>query len=345
MPALAIADALKARGARVSFIGTPRGLETELVPGQGYELDLADLRGLERRLSPRTLLFFWSLVKGAIDCARILRRRRPDAIVGGGGYVSWAPVFLGALTRRPTLIIELDSHMGLANRALSPFARRVALCFDIPGRTGGKYFHAGRPLSPALLAATPEAGRKQFGLTPDLPVVLVTGGSLGARSINDACVEAFGRGLLDFQLVHVSGRRDHESVKNRLRAAGGGSKNYHLLDYTDKLPLAMAAADLVVGRSGASVLEVSALGKPAILVPYPHATADHQLQNAQWMAAAGAARIIIDAELSARTLSAAVTGLLADREQLAAMAAASAGLTERGGADRIASVIFEMTDH
>lgn len=315
------------------------------MPRQGYELDLANLRGLERKPSPRTLLFFWSLIKGTIDCARILRRRHPDAIVGGGGYVSWAPVFLGALTRRPTLIIELDSHMGLANRALSPLATRVALCFDIPGRTGGKYFHAGRPLSPSLLAATPEAGRREFGLGPGLPVVLVTGGSLGARSINDACVQAFGQGQLDFQLIHVSGKRDYESVKYRLQEAGGTPENYHLLDYTDKLPLAMAAADLVVGRSGASVLEVSALGKPAILVPYPYATADHQLQNAQWMTAAGAARIITDAELSARTLSAAIAGLLADRARLAAMAAASAGLTERGGAARIATEIYEITNH
>ncbi|MHB1390485.1 MAG: UDP-N-acetylglucosamine--N-acetylmuramyl-(pentapeptide) pyrophosphoryl-undecaprenol N-acetylglucosamine transferase [Thermoleophilia bacterium] len=345
MPALAIADALKARGARVSFIGTRRGLETRLVPEQGYELDLADLRGLERKPSLATLFFFWSLIRGTIDCARILRRRKPDAIVGGGGYVSWAPVLLGALTRRPTLIIELDSHMGLANRALVPLATRVALCFDIPGRTGGKYFHAGRPLSPALLAATEESGREEFGLKPDLPVVLVTGGSLGARSINDACVEAFGRKELDFQLIHVSGKRDYESVKQRLQEAGGGPENYHLLDYTDKLPLAMAAADLVVGRSGASVLEVSALGKAAILVPYPYATADHQLHNAEWMAAAGAARIITDAELSARTLSDAVTGLLADRARLATMAAASAGLKQRGGAERIATTIFEITNH
>ena len=220
VPALAIAEALRDRGAEVSFIGTGRGLETQLVPRAGYPLDLADLRGLERKLSLRTLLFFWSLLKGTLDCARILRRRRPGVVVGGGGYVSWAPVFLGALTRRPTLIVELDSHMGLANRALAPLATSVALCFDIPGRRGKKYFHASRPLGRQLLEATPEEGRHRFGLRKDSPVVLVSGGSLGARSVNEACVEAFGSGALDFQLVHVSGKRDHEAVEARLNELG-----------------------------------------------------------------------------------------------------------------------------
>lgn len=300
------------------------------------------MRGFDRKLSLRTLFFFWSLIKGIIDSARILRRRRPDAVVGGGGYVSWAPVFLAALARRPTLIVELDSHMGLANRALAPLARRVALCFDIEGRTGVKYVRTGRPLSRELLDATPDAGRRQFGLRGDLPVVLITGGSLGARSINTACVEAFGGGRLPFQLMHVSGTRDYGMVKKRLEALGADPQNYHLLDYTDKLPLAMAAADLVVGRSGASVLEVAALGKAAILVPYPYATADHQTRNAEWMAAAGAAEIIPDGQLDAQTLRSHVEALLGDPGKLSTMSRAGAGLCDLGGAEKIADEIFKI---
>ncbi|MFA5810670.1 MAG: glycosyltransferase, partial [Thermoleophilia bacterium] len=132
VPALALAGALSDKGAAVSFIGTGRGLEKELVPQSGYELDMADLRGLERKLSLRLFLFLWSLAKGSIDCLGILRRRRPDVVVGGGGYVSWAPVFTAWLTRRPTLIVELDSHMGLANRVLVPFVKRVCMSFAIP---------------------------------------------------------------------------------------------------------------------------------------------------------------------------------------------------------------------
>ncbi len=342
MPALALAGALTAKGARVTFIGTGRGLETELVPQAGYELDLADLRGLQRRLSPQIFLFIWSLIKGSADCARILKKRRPDVVVGGGGYVSWAPVFTAFLMRKPTLIVELDSYMGLANRVLAPLVKRVALSYEIPGRDGGKYLLAGRPMSRDLLEATAPAGREKFGLREDAPVVLASGGSLGARSINLACVEAFGVSHLPFQLVHVSGRRDFEVVKKLLRERGADPDNYHLLDYTVDLPLAAAAADLVIGRSGASVLEMAALGKPAVLVPYPYATADHQLKNAEWMVAAGAAEIILDADLSGLALKRKVEMLLGDRGRLAGMAAASARLGERDGAGKISDEIFAI---
>ncbi len=342
MPALALAGALTDRGARVSFIGTRRGLEKELVPGAGYELDLADLRGLERRFSARIFLFIWSLFKGSLDCLRIIGRRQPDVVVGGGGYVSAMPAFMAALMRRRVVIMELDSHMGLANRFLAPFAGRVCLSFSIPGRESGKYVLTGRPLGKNLLEATPEAGRRAFGLRDEAPVVLVSGGSLGARSLNLACAEAFGRGPLSLQLVHVSGRRDFGMLKRKLREQGADLENYHLLDYTNDLPLAMAAADLVVGRSGASVLEVAALGKPALLVPYPYATADHQRQNAEWMAAAGAAEVVRDEELSGTLFRDRVTSLLGDRKRLAAMARAGAALGERDGAGKVAAEIFGL---
>ena len=342
VPALALAEALSDKGAAVSFIGTGRGLEKELVPQSGYELDMADLRGLERKLSLRVFPFLWSLVKGSIDCLGILRRRRPDVVVGGGGYVSWAPVFTAWLTRRPTLIVELDSHMGLANRVLVPFVKRVCTSFAIPGREGGKYLYAGRPFGRKLLTATADMGRKVFGLKQDMPVVLVTGGSLGALSINVACVEAFGGGPLSFQLIHVSGRRDYEMMEKRLQKEDTDSENYHLLDYTGDLPLATAAASLVVGRSGASILELAALGKPALLVPYPYATGDHQRKNAEWMAGAGAAEVLADDEVSGETLKARVNNLISNTDRLADMAQASARLGKLGAAERIAAEIFDL---
>jgi UDP-N-acetylglucosamine--N-acetylmuramyl-(pentapeptide) pyrophosphoryl-undecaprenol N-acetylglucosamine transferase len=342
VPALALADALRDRGAAVSFIGTGRGLETKLVPAAGYELDRADLRGLERRLSLKFVLFLWSLVKGSIDCLAILKRRRPAVVVGGGGYVSAMPVFWAALGRKRTMIVELDSHMGLANRFLAPLVDRIALSFPIDGREGPKYLAAGRPMSQALLQADASEGRRRFGLRDDSPVVLVMGGSLGARSINQASVEAFGQGRLPFQLVHISGRRDYESVKKQLEGQGYDHDNYHLLDYTDDLPVAEAAASLVVGRAGASVQELAALGKPALLVPYPHATADHQSSNARWMADAGAAEVIGDSSLDAATLAGAVNGLLKDEGKLRRMAEASSSLVTGGGAGIIADEIMKL---
>lgn len=343
VPALALAGALTRRGAAVSFIGTGRGLETQLVPEAGYELDLADLRGLERRLSLRVCPFIWSLFAGARDCRRILRQRQPDVVVGGGGYVSAIPVFMAALKRRPTLTVELDSYMGMANRVLAPLVDRVCLSFPIAGREGGKYMLTGRPLPERLLTATAAEGRALLGLRADRRVVLVTGGSLGARSINLACAQAFGRGaLLDLQLVHVSGKRDHEMIRRILQEQGADPENYHLLDYTNDLPRLMAAADLVVGRAGASVMELAALGKPALLVPYPHATADHQMRNAEWMAAAGAAVIVPDRQLTGEVLGDRIASLLGSPERLRRMAAASAALGRRDGADRIAVQVFRL---
>jgi UDP-N-acetylglucosamine--N-acetylmuramyl-(pentapeptide) pyrophosphoryl-undecaprenol N-acetylglucosamine transferase len=232
--------------------------------------------------------------------------------------------------------------MGLANRALVPWARKVALSFPIPGREGGKYFLSGRPMSRALLDADATRGRELFSLNADTEIVLVYGGSLGARSINLACVEAFGHPMLDFQLVHVSGRRDYQMLKNTLQKKGYDHKNYHLLDYTNDLPQATAAADLVVARSGASILELAALGKPALLVPYPYATADHQRKNAEWMASAGAAEMILDDELTSTVLEEKIRGLLTDRQRLERMGAASSELGSRDGAGRVAAEIFKM---
>jgi UDP-N-acetylglucosamine--N-acetylmuramyl-(pentapeptide) pyrophosphoryl-undecaprenol N-acetylglucosamine transferase len=317
-------------------------LERELVPAAGYELDLANLRGLERKLSWQSILFLWSLFKGSIDCRRILRHRQPDVVVGGGGYVSWAPVFVASLSRVPTLIMELDSHMGLANRVLAPLSRRVALSFPIAGRDSDKYFISGRPMGRGILDADAATGRQSFSLTEDAPVVLVYGGSLGARSINLACAEAFGHGRLDFQLVHISGRRDYQMMQDTLQKQGYDHENYHLLDYTGKLPHATAAADLVVARSGASILELAALGKPALLVPYPYATADHQRKNAEWMVAAGAAEMIIDSELTSAVIKEKISSLLADQGHLEQMAAASRELGSSDGAARVAEEIGRM---
>lgn len=340
---MAVAEALTDEGAEVSFIGARGGLEQELIPKAGYELDLAELRGLERSLSAKNLRFLWAMIKGTVDSAFVLSRRRAAVVVGFGGYASWAPIFTAWLLHRRRLIVELDSHMGLANRALSPLADRVALCFDIPGRSGNKYIRSGRPLSQKFLSATAEEGRKAFGLRADMPAVLVTGGSRGAASVNMACVRAFGTGALDFQLLHVSGRRDYPEMRKILVDGGYDRRNYHLLDYTNDLHLALAAADLVVGRSGASVQEIAAMGKPAVLIPYPYATGAHQQKNAEWLKTAGAAVIVPDEQLTAEALRATVNDLLQDRNKLEKMGAAAAGLVRKDGAQRIAAEILTLS--
>jgi UDP-N-acetylglucosamine--N-acetylmuramyl-(pentapeptide) pyrophosphoryl-undecaprenol N-acetylglucosamine transferase len=288
--------------------------------------------------------------------------------MGGGGYVA-GPVGLAALTLRiPLVLTEADSHLGLTNRLLAPFARRVCLAFPIAGRDGPRYRVTGRPiLAPAL---DRRAARERFGIGPEETCVLVFGGSLGARSINLAAVEAFAcrpsiggpsptiesspatvsssaigssstglsRTDADFRVLHVCGVRDYAELAERDLAEG-----YDLREY---LPLeeflqALAAADLAVARSGGSVFEIVAHGLPAILVPYPHASGDHQGENARWMSQAGAAIAIPDEELSAARLAREVAVLLADRPRLAAMAAAARALARPEAAREVARELLD----
>ncbi len=260
---------------------------------------------------------------------RILRRHRPDAVLGGGGYVA-GPVGLAALARRiPLVLAEADSHLGVTNRLLAPGARRVCLAFPIEGRAGDRYRVTGRPVPPR---DTDRAGaRERFGIGAGELCVLVFGGSLGARSINEASVAAFADA--PFRVLHVAGRRDFASL------ASPGS-HYDLRDYVTPFGAALAAADLSVARSGGSIFELAQYGLPAVLVPYPHASADHQTENARWMERAGAAVVIPDAELSATRLARCVAELASDPTRLAAMAAASRRLARPNAAADIAHEIM-----
>ena len=339
VPALAVADALRAEGAEVEFVGGTRA-EAQLVPAAGFPLHEIAVAGLHRR-NPLRALRALALAAAAVPRARrLLRRLAPDAVMGGGGYVA-GPVGVAALSLRiPLVLTEADSHLGVTNRLLAPFARRVCLAFALPGRDGSRYRVTGRPV-PAP-ARDRDAARAHFGIAPEQTCVLVFGGSLGARSINLAAVEAFAGA--PFHVLHVSGRRDHAELAARtLTGTGELPREYDLREY---LPLAefaeaLAAADLVVARAGGSVFEIVANGVPAVLIPYPHASADHQSANARWMADAGAAVMIADGELSGARLGCEVAALLADRERLRAMAAAAAGLARPGAARDVARELLE----
>ncbi len=339
-PALAVAAEAAVRGARVVVVTTPGQVERVAAEYQTFALEL---RGFSRKLAPREHLTTLRLLAAAVPgVGRILKEVRPDVAVGGGGFASGPVVALAALRGIPGLALEADAHLGVANRLLRPFVRRVCLSFPIAGLEPPKYVLTGRPLGPAQLAATAAEGREAFALRADLPVVLAFGGSQGAQSINRACIDAFGGRELGFQLVHVCGPRNHDAVRAELEAKGERFERYRLVPYTDRLAAAMAAADLVVARSGGSVAELAALGKPAILVPYPHATADHQRKNARWLVAGGAALRVDDAELGGNLIGRLVADLLGDPRRLAAMAAASAALGRPDATRRVVDEIEKI---
>jgi UDP-N-acetylglucosamine--N-acetylmuramyl-(pentapeptide) pyrophosphoryl-undecaprenol N-acetylglucosamine transferase len=330
VPAIAVADALRAEGAEVSFVGGQRA-EAELVPAAGYPLDPIRVEGISRT-NPLAALRAGAKAGFALRTAlRILRGRGADAVLGGGGYVA-GPVGLAAVLRRvPLVLTEADSHMGLSNRLLAPRARRVCLAFPIEGREGGRFLVTGRPVPPRTAERGP--ARAALGIGADELCVLVFGGSLGARSINQAAVAAFADA--PYRVLHIAGRRDI----GQLRSPG---PHYDLRDYLTPFGEALAAADLAVARAGGSIFELAQYGLPALLVPYPHATADHQTANARWMQHGGAARVIADAELTPERLRAEVDALLLDPERpaLAAMAAASARLARPDAARAVARVVL-----
>jgi UDP-N-acetylglucosamine--N-acetylmuramyl-(pentapeptide) pyrophosphoryl-undecaprenol N-acetylglucosamine transferase len=362
VPALAVADALRARGAEVTFIGGERA-EAQLVPAAGYPLHTIAVAGLHRRNPLRAARALVLAVRAFVRARALLGQLRPDAVMGGGGYVS-APVGLAALTRHiPLVLTEADSHLGLANRALAPFARRVCLAFPPAGtnpdtgpptsgttaggqagrlplgrrRTcggGRRYRVTGRPIPPPHEDRA--AARARLGIEPGETCVLVFGGSLGARSINLAAIEAYSGAA--FHVLHICGRRDHPELVARPRPQG-----YDLREYLDlaEFAQALAAADLVVARAGGSLFEVAAHGRPAILIPYPHAAADHQAANARWMEQGGAAVVVPDGELSAARLARETAALLADPQRMRTMAAAARRLARPEAAEAVAGELLE----
>lgn len=332
MPALAVADALRERGAEVLFIGADRA-ERSLVPAAGYSFEEISVSGLDRRNPLRAL-------RALAQSARALRRSRAllaaahiDVVMGGGGYVA-GPVALAAWTRRiPIVLTEADSHLGVANRALAPLARRVCLAFPIAGRGGKRYRVTGRPVAPPT--ADREAARAAFGIEQGEQLVLVFGGSLGSRTINTAALDGLdGAG---FRVLHICGTRDWPELRERPRGPG-----YELLEYLERgeFAQALAASDLVVARAGGSIFEIAAYGRPSILVPFPAASADHQATNAAWMEHAGAAVVLADSECSGTRLAAEVGRLAGDRARLEAMGRAARALARPEAAAEVATIVL-----
>jgi UDP-N-acetylglucosamine--N-acetylmuramyl-(pentapeptide) pyrophosphoryl-undecaprenol N-acetylglucosamine transferase len=339
VPALAVADALRAGGAHVEFVGGERA-EAELVPAAGYPFHRLRTRGIDRGNPLRAAGALVLAAAATGGARRLLRRIGADAVLGGGGYVA-GPVCLAArLLRLPLVLTEADSHLGMSNRLLAPFAKRVCLAFPIPGLDGDRYLVTGRPLPAGTGRADRGAARERFGLPAQGPCLLVFGGSLGARRLNHAALDAFGSAA-PCAVLHASGRRDYEELRARLDELGSPA-HYRLFPYIEPFADALAAADLVAARAGGSVFEVAAAGLPAVLVPYPDATAGHQRTNAGYMEGSGAACVVPDDELDGPRLAKEVGALLGAPQRMAGMARAARAVARPDAADRIAAELLAL---
>lgn len=317
----------------VTFAGSPDRVEARLVPERGYPFDAFRIAGFPRRPGLRLLRALGLAVASPAACLRILGRRRPDVVLGGGGYVAGPMVLAAWLRRIPAALTEADAHLGLANRLAAPFAERLFLAYPIDG-VNGKARIVGRPIPSTSRPVARDEARRRFELPQDGPVVLVFGGSLGARTLNEAAVAAWGAG--GPAVLHLSGERDYEALRGRV-----SRPDYRLLPFVDDFGAALAAADIVVSRAGGSVWEIAAAGKPAILVPYPDATANHQRKNAEHFDRAGGAEIVVDAQAGER-VPLLVATLLGNPERLAAMGAAMRAAAKPDAAERIADELIVL---
>ena len=315
------------------FAGSPDRVEARLVPEAGFELDSFPISGLPRRPGVELVRSIFRAGGAVRESRRILKRRQPDVVLGAGSYVAGPMVLAAAIMRIPTALTEADAHLGLANRLAAPFAERVFLSYELDGRGPPKYLVVGRPI-PKRSRSLPRAeARRRLGLPSDAKILGVFGARAGAKSLNDFAVETWGEG--GPVVLHLSGERDHDELQPRVRRP-----DYHLLPSVDDFGAALSSVDLALSRSGGTVWELAAAGLPAVLVPYPHATADHQTKNARYFEGGRGAVVVPESRLN--DAAGIVESLLADNAQLRAMSEAMRALAKDDAADRIAEEVLAL---
>ena len=335
-PGLALADALAARGASVTFVGTAAGIEARAVPAAGYPLRLLPGRQLRGGGAARVVAGLASTAGGTLRALVLLGELRPRLVVGVGGYASVAVVIAAALRRVPTVLLEQNVVPGAATRVLARLARRICVGFaeSIAFLPHARAVHTGNPVRADLIRPRPPRAR---------PGLLVFGGSAGAHRLNQAMLDALGRlgpTLATLDLTHQTGAADLETVRAGYAARGLAAR---VEPFIADMGAAYAAADLVVARAGATTCaELTAVGLPAILVPYPYAADDHQRRNAEVLVRAGAAEMILDAALDGERLATALRALLADAGRRATMAVRARALGRPDAAERVAEECLRL---
>jgi UDP-N-acetylglucosamine--N-acetylmuramyl-(pentapeptide) pyrophosphoryl-undecaprenol N-acetylglucosamine transferase len=338
-PALSVAQCLTED--EVLYVGAADGPEATLVPRAGVEFRSIPSRKVTRRLSLAGLGALGLNAAGVLRGAALLRSWKPQVVLGTGGYASTGVMFAAAMLRIPTVVHESNAVPGRVNRLLGRLCTRVALVYEAAARyfPAGKVVMTGQPVRLDLLAGNPEAARAHFGLDAVRPVLVVTGGSGGARTLNAAVPPALPElRELGIQVVHATGKAQWDAFAAEL--PDPLPEGYHPAPYVDDMPSLLAAAALIVCRGGSSTLaEVNALGLPAIVTPFPYAVGDHQTHNARALAAAGAAVLLPDAELTGARLAAEVRAILGDPARLAAMREASLRQGKPDAARRVADLL------
>jgi len=345
-PALALAEVLVERGVDVQFAGTPNGREADLVPAAGIPFTPFEASGFNRNHPTSIVRAVYLMEKGAVAAGHWFDEIKPDVVVGFGGYVSLAIGRAAEKRGIPVVIHEQNSVMGLANKNLAKRASAVCLTYEHAASAlsdRSNVIVTGNPVRRAVFEATREQGRATFEVPDDAIMLLVTGGSLGARHLNQA-VCAMKEDLLsidDLYIVHVTGPKELETVQKALALTADEGGRWKVFGYTDQMGQAMAAADAVVSRAGASSLaEISARALPALLVPFPYATEDHQTTNARASVEAGCAFMVPDADVEGEDFKAQLLRLVQDPDLRASMREAARAQKTADAAAALADIVM-----
>ena len=349
LPGLAIAAALIGRGhqrSSIQFVGSRGRIEERLVPEAGFAVTLLPGRGIERRLTFRNITAAVGILRAFGRAIVLVRRHRPRVVIAVGGYASVAVALAARLWRVPILVAEQNAIPGVANRLIARFARAAAVSF--PGTRLPRAVVTGNPIRSEVLEIDRlrdgAAAKAALGVESGRRLVLVTGGSLGALRINEATVDALDRwnDRGDLAVRHIVGSRDWDVIRADELVGVDRKLQYLPVQYDDNMASTMAAADVAVSRAGSSTcFELAAAGLPAVLVPSPYVTADHQTANAGHVVSAGGAVLVRDDELDGRRLAAEVDGLLADHSRLESMAEAMRRFSRPKAADEVAALAEE----
>lgn len=347
-PAISIAKKIKQEipDAEILYVGTQSGLESDIVPKEGIEFKTVRVKGFQRKLSPDTFKSLMELALGLNDARKIIRRYSPDLVIGTGGYVCGPIVLLASLARIPTMIHEQNAFPGVTNKILSKFVSKIACSFE----EARKYFSdkekiqiTGNPIREDLLEIDREEAITELGLDSNAKTVLSFGGSGGQRSLNESMLEYILKKSEDpsVQIVHITGKRFYDSFKKKLEDSGIKElpQNIRVMEYCYEIPKYLVASDIVVTSAGAiTIAEVTALGKPSILIPKKNTAENHQEHNARALEKRGASLVLLEDELSGVDFSEKLDELIGNQEALKEMGARSkeAGIVDAN------SRIFEI---
>lgn len=349
-PAIAIADQIRRMepDADILFVGTKHGMENRLVPNAGYRIRGIDASGFNRKNMLKNVKTAIDLARGSRETTEILNEFRPDVVIGTGGYVTGTVVRKAAKMGIPCFIHEQNVVPGMANKLLEKYVKNVFISFEGSRehfKEPDKLVLSGNPIRRDFLSVDKDGARQKLGIADDDFVVLITGGSLGAEVPNMASLElirTLAKDPKDAKIFFVTGKRYYDEIAAKAGEIAGAEKFARIIDYADNMPDLMSAADLIVSRAGAIALsEITASGKPSILIPSPNVTNNHQYYNAKSLADAGAAILIEETQLqdSYAPFVDAVTKLMADRSALNRMVLASAQLGRTDAVDIIYKTI------